>query len=67
MVIYNETTCQEAHKLQHQEAVTFLEFGRITEVPRISWFAAGLLMGHILLGADLGHQDTSAMHVRGVH
>lgn len=67
MVIYNETTCQEAHKLQHQEAVTFLEFGRITEVPRISWFAAGLLMGHILLGADLGHQDTSVMHVRGVH
>ena len=31
IVIYNETTFQEALKIQHQEAVTFLEFGRITE------------------------------------
>lgn len=30
IVIYNEMTCQEAHKLQHQEALTFLEFGGIT-------------------------------------
>ena len=31
IVVYNETTCQEAQSLQHQESVALLDFGRGTD------------------------------------
>jgi len=32
IVVYNETTCQEARTLQHQEAVRILRFGKRTDI-----------------------------------